>query len=685
MNRRARLSNRAAVEKRGFPDLSAWPGSGMALPRAARRAEKPLSALEIGVDHLGKVLDRDGAVDQRPIDEKCRGRLHFELVHGALTHAFHGIPGLLIRQAGVETLLGEAGLLGDRHQRRDRFFDRPLPLLAEQRVDHGIIFVLVVLGGAMREHERRARQIVEREIAQDVADLAGVDVALLKFRECRLLEMRAVRAGHRGIFDDGDRRLVVAQGQIGQRIRLHQVGGGHRFRQRIARERRQHRCAEHGGGERYGDGALTEFTSGDMQLMLRGLLARAEWELASSILQLWQWRAALPRSRKGSLSLDGRTQAGERLAQVLVLDRRQAGGDTGGDLRIGRRWRGRRLAPAQRRLPQGDTADRLPAEEAVDPLQDHRRQMLNFERRRAFHPQHQGGRFRNAVVHVAGRICAWPGDLHRLAMGGDFGACDIGPAGDDFGRSEALRLEAVAQGRAQELRKRPGKTARGLVHLDFSMAHDLIRKPVPTFRDHARGSHAIVGAMSVAVRLPRRKKAEAPDPTDLLAWYDRHRRVLPWRARHGEKPDPYRVWLSEIMLQQTTVKTVAPYYARFLARWPTVTALAATKLDDVLRAWAGLGYYARARNLHSCARAVMERHGGIFPNSIEALRALPGIGDYTAAAVAAIAFDALAVPVDGNVERVVSRLFAIEDELPAAKPTIKRLAASLLPEQRAQR
>src|ERR1017187_1970108 len=186
----------------------------------------------------------------------------------------------------------------------------------------------------MREHQRRARQIVEREIAQDVADLAGVDVALLKFRECSLLEMRAVRAGHRGIFDDGDRRLVFAQGQIGQRIRLHQVGGGHRFRQRIARERRQHRCAEHGGGERYGGGALTEFTSGDVQLMLRGLLARAEWELASSILQLWQWRAALPRSRKGSLSLDGRTQAGERLAQVLVLDRRQAGGDTGGDLRI---------------------------------------------------------------------------------------------------------------------------------------------------------------------------------------------------------------------------------------------------------------------------------------------------------------------------------------------------------------
>jgi A/G-specific adenine glycosylase len=190
--------------------------------------------------------------------------------------------------------------------------------------------------------------------------------------------------------------------------------------------------------------------------------------------------------------------------------------------------------------------------------------------------------------------------------------------------------------------------------------------------------------MNLAVKLARRKKASsAPDPNALLAWYDRHRRVLPWRARPGERPDPYAVWLSEIMLQQTGVKTVAPYFVKFLTRWPTVVALAAAKLDDVLRAWAGLGYYARARNLHACARAVVERHGGLFPNDIAALRALPGIGDYTAAAVAAIAFDACAVPVDGNVERVVSRLFAVEEALPAAKPTIKRQAATLLPMQRA--
>ena len=187
--------------------------------------------------------------------------------------------------------------------------------------------------------------------------------------------------------------------------------------------------------------------------------------------------------------------------------------------------------------------------------------------------------------------------------------------------------------------------------------------------------------MTVAVRTLARKKA-VPDPHALLAWYDRHRRVLPWRARRGERADPYKVWLSEIMLQQTTVKAVAPYYARFLGRWPTAEALAAASLDDVLRGWAGLGYYARARNLHACARQVVARHGGVFPRDLEGLRALPGIGEYTAAAIAAIAFDVAAVPVDGNVERVVARLFAVEETLPAAKPEIKQLAASLLPANR---
>jgi A/G-specific adenine glycosylase len=144
----------------------------------------------------------------------------------------------------------------------------------------------------------------------------------------------------------------------------------------------------------------------------------------------------------------------------------------------------------------------------------------------------------------------------------------------------------------------------------------------------------------------------------LLDWYDRHRRRLPWRAPPGETPDAYRVWLSEIMLQQTTVATVGPYFEAFLARWPTVKALAAAPLEEVLHAWQGLGYYARARNLHRCAQRVAGDLGGRFPDTEEDLRTLPGVGAYTAGAIAAIAFDKPAAAIDGNVKRVVSRLHA---------------------------
>jgi A/G-specific adenine glycosylase len=180
----------------------------------------------------------------------------------------------------------------------------------------------------------------------------------------------------------------------------------------------------------------------------------------------------------------------------------------------------------------------------------------------------------------------------------------------------------------------------------------------------------------------QRGKLGTPQAADLLAWYDRHRRALPWRAPPGERADPYRVWLSETMLQQTTVKAVAPYYARFLARWPDLHALAAASLDEVLAGWAGLGYYARARNLHACACAVVERYGGKFPPSEAALRELPGIGAYTAAAIAAIAFDRAATPVDGNIERVIARLYAIEVPLPAGKVEIARHARALTPSRR---
>ncbi|WP_368904666.1 A/G-specific adenine glycosylase [Taklimakanibacter lacteus] len=174
-----------------------------------------------------------------------------------------------------------------------------------------------------------------------------------------------------------------------------------------------------------------------------------------------------------------------------------------------------------------------------------------------------------------------------------------------------------------------------------------------------------------------------PESGRLLAWYDRHRRALPWRAAPGESPNPYHVWLSEIMLQQTTVATVGTYYRKFLDLWPTVEALAAAPREDVLKAWAGLGYYARARNLHACARMVAEELGGRFPDTEEGLRALPGVGPYTAGAIAAIAFDRRAAAVDGNVERVMARLYAIEAPLPDAKPEIREKTLALVPQERA--
>ena len=173
----------------------------------------------------------------------------------------------------------------------------------------------------------------------------------------------------------------------------------------------------------------------------------------------------------------------------------------------------------------------------------------------------------------------------------------------------------------------------------------------------------------------------------LLDWYDVHARVLPWRVGpadrvQGVRPDPYRVWLSEIMLQQTTVAAVRDYFHRFTARWPDVGALAAAEDGDVMAEWAGLGYYARARNLLKCARAVVADHGGRFPETRDTLLTLPGIGPYTAAAIASITFDEPATVVDGNVERVVARLFAIETPLPAAKPELTALAARLTPDDR---
>src|SRR5471032_2039711 len=168
-------------------------------------------------------------------------------------------------------------------------------------------------------------------------------------------------------------------------------------------------------------------------------------------------------------------------------------------------------------------------------------------------------------------------------------------------------------------------------------------------------------------------------PAKLLAWYDVHRRVLPWRAPKGKRADPYRIWLSEIMLQQTTVQAVAAYYRKFLTLWPDVKALAAARQDEVLAAWAGLGYYARARNLHAAAKVVANEMGGKFPLTAEMLRALPGVGGYTAGAISAIAYDEKQAAMDANAERVIARLYAVKTPMPKAKTELHALGSALVP------
>jgi len=374
-----------------------------------------------------------------------------------------------------------------------------------------------------------------------------------------------------------------------------------------------------------------------------------------------------PAQSQPSRSLDRGAKARQRLLELFVGNFRQIGGNARGLRRIDCGcFRGR--GAAQRGLPQRDPLDRAPAEKAVHPFADDAGKMLNLDRRRSLDAQDQRtGRPR------AGLVAARPLNLDRLAMRGDLGAGDFGPPRHQFGRGKALPMESLADHLAQQVAQRFGERTGGLVHCLLLC--------------HASGKAET--DMTVAAKAAKRQQAHGespascPQPTALLGWYDRHRRTLPWRAAPGERSDPYRVWLSEIMLQQTTVRAVAPYYQRFLTRWPDVQALAAAPLDDVLRTWAGLGYYARARNLHACARAVVERHAGQFPAGENELRALPGIGAYTAAAIAAIAFDAPASPVDGNIERVVARLFAVTALLPAAKPELRRLARQLTPRYRA--
>lgn len=193
-----------------------------------------------------------------------------------------------------------------------------------------------------------------------------------------------------------------------------------------------------------------------------------------------------------------------------------------------------------------------------------------------------------------------------------------------------------------------------------------------------RKSHLIIPSAPKDRAKPAKAEGKTQFAPDLVAWYREIHRKLPWRAEPGQTQDPYRVWLAEIMLQQTTVVTVKDYYLKFLRLWPTVQTLAATHEDDVLREWAGLGYYSRARNLHACARVIVRDYKGRFPATAKELIKLPGIGPYTAAAVAALAFAERVAPVDGNVERVMSRIYALSDPPAKIKPQIKFLAQGAL-------
>ena len=297
-------------------------------------------------------------------------------------------------------------------------------------------------------------------------------------------------------------------------------------------------------------------------------------------------------------------------------------------------------------MHQSQSADHGTAEKQVDALDQQRRAMLELEG--------CAGAARSFKTPSRPSECGQVTAAHSAPM----------IAAHSAFRRTRMRAPALGDDRRCELRHRDADCQEALPALALAGRAARLRESLEVSRS---GSVVLKSSIPTDASSPRR----SPDPAALLAWYDRHRRNLPWRAPPGIRPDPYRVWLSEIMLQQTTVGTVGPYFDRFVARWPDISALAAASLDEVLQLWQGLGYYARARNLHACARTIVERHGGVFPEEAEALRALPGIGDYTAAAIAAIAFDRREAAIDGNVERVVARLYAVHEALPAAKTRLQ--------------
>ena len=281
-------------------------------------------------------------------------------------------------------------------------------------------------------------------------------------------------------------------------------------------------------------------------------------------------------------------------------------------------------------------------------------------------------RLRLECQRGAGRALAQP-DWYRKI--GDLGPDNIAPAQDQCGIGEAPARDCSSGQHTGIGSDRSTAPPAGINRLG--------RVGYATLCALRSLSHGDSERFAKSWNMPVLRGRQGPRVEALLAWYDVHRRVLPWRAQAGMRADPYHVWLSEIMLQQTTVQAVDRYYRTFLSRWPTVEQLAAASLDDVLAAWAGLGYYARARNLHRTAKIVAGQMAGRFPETAVGLRALPGIGPYTAGAIAAIAFDEPQAAVDANAERVIARLFYVKTPLPAAKAELRARTQALVPQRRA--
>ena len=379
-------------------------------------------------------------------------------------------------------------------------------------------------------------------------------------------------------------------------------------------------------------------------------------------------RSGAPRPAQADRAVDSlRAEPRDGVAQAVILDRRRDGA-RGGFGRFGRNWRGAALFldRGQRTLPEGDLADTPPAEMGVDPGHDHRGAVLRLEREGAFDPQHEGRR-NIRRIGIALRGPGRPLQFDRPRVTRKRLTDDGRPVGDQAPLAQASRGQRLGDQSGREFSQPLGAAASALHHCFGG-------------RREKRGLG--VQRMSANVSAPASEAKRKAIVARTLSWWDRRRRPLAWRAGPGETPDPYRVWLSEVLLQQTTAQAATPYYQAFIAKWPRVQDLAAAPLEAVISAFAGLGYYSRARNLHACAKEIARR-GGRFPAEEASLRALPGVGAYTAAAIAAIAFGRKTLPVDGNIARVLARLIALEEPIARARGEIAAAARALAPAERA--